>query len=187
MPHLVPPDLILTPRLRLRRWLPDDAPLLLPVLAANVEHLHWIPARVAGVVPLEELRIRMAGFAEDFDAGRSWRFGIFEAQQGAVLGEASLFPRSATGRVDIRQADRIEIGYWLRADATGLGYATEAAEALATLAGTIPGMVQVEIRCDPQNAPSAAVPRRLGFQLAESSMATDECMRWVRHLPGGGG
>ncbi len=163
--------------------MPDDASLLLPVLAANVQHLRWIPARVASVVSLEDLRARLVGFAADFEAGRSWRFGIFSREGGAVLGEASIFPRSAAGRVELRHADRMEIGYWLGGDATGFGYATEAAEALAALAAAIPGMVQVEIRCDPLNAPSAAVPRRLGFHLVDSPSATDEGMVWVKRLP----
>jgi RimJ/RimL family protein N-acetyltransferase len=65
---------------------------------------------------------------------------------------------------DAEDVDHIEIGYWLRQDATGLGFATEAAQAAMDLALSLPGMSRVTIHCDEQNTPSAAVPRRLGFE-----------------------
>jgi RimJ/RimL family protein N-acetyltransferase len=83
-----------------------------------------------------------------------------------LLGEVSLFPRNAAGRVSIDDADHLEIGYWLRADATGQGFATEAARAALELALAVPHIERVTIHCDERNASSAAVPQRLGFQLA---------------------
>ena len=68
-------------------------------------------------------------------------------------------------------ADRIEIGYWLRADATGQGYATEAARAAVEVALSLPGISRLTIHCDERNAPSAAVPSRLGFHLASTIVA----------------
>jgi RimJ/RimL family protein N-acetyltransferase len=56
-----------------------------------------------------------------------------------------------------------EIGYWLRASATGKGYATEAAELLAALAFERLSAARVEIRCNAENERSALVPKRLGF------------------------
>jgi RimJ/RimL family protein N-acetyltransferase len=82
-----------------------------------------------------------------------------------VIGEADLFPRSADGRVVLSEADRMEIGYFLDAAVTGQGLATEAARALLEVASAMPGISHVEIRCDAANAPSAAVPQRLGFSL----------------------
>jgi RimJ/RimL family protein N-acetyltransferase len=159
------PTALRTARLQLRPWRADDAPALLPILEANVQHLHWIPAHVAAPAPVAELAQRLANFAADFEAGRSWRYGVFALDDGAVCGEISLFPRAQEGRVHVSAADRLEIGYWLRQDVTGRGYATEASAALLAVASTLPGMRHVEIRCDPRNAPSAAVPRRLGFRL----------------------
>jgi RimJ/RimL family protein N-acetyltransferase len=57
----------------------------------------------------------------------------------------------------------MEIGYWLRTDATGAGYATEAVKLLVRLAFDLLQAERIEIRCDARNARSAAVPRRLGF------------------------
>jgi RimJ/RimL family protein N-acetyltransferase len=163
------PDVIYSERLCLRAWRTEDAPVLLPLLEANVQHLgSWIPAHVASPAPLHEIVLRLVGFADDFAAGRSWRWGVFAGPGRTLIGEASLFPRSAEGRVHCSAADRMEIGYWLDRAATGRGYATEAARTLVDLALSIPGIDRVEIHCDPRNRASAAVPRRLGFELVDS-------------------
>jgi RimJ/RimL family protein N-acetyltransferase len=163
----VVPDELRTPRLLLRRWGPSDAVALQPVLAANVGHLKpWIPWRVAEPLDGELLAARLAEFAAAFDERREWRFGLFDPTSGAVIGEVSLFPRNDAGRVTVGAADHLEIGYWIRADRTGEGLATEAARAARDLAVTIEGMTRITIHCDERNAPSAAVPRRLGFRLA---------------------
>lgn len=161
------PATLRTPRLLLRPWTADDAEALGPVLAANVAHLApWIPAHVATPVPLPALRERLAGFAADFAAGRAYRWALLTLDGAQLLGEADLFPRDAGGRVPLPAADRAELGYWLDAAATRHGIATEATRALLDVASLLPGMSHAEIRCDARNAPSAAVPRRLGFQLA---------------------
>lgn len=49
---------------------------------------------------------------------------------------------------------------------TGKGYATGAAGRLVEEAFSLPEVQRVEIRCDETNLASAAVPPRLGFQLA---------------------
>ena len=186
------PALLRTERLLLRPWRPEDAPALYPVLEANRAHLGpWIPARVAEPAPVPELAERLAGFAADFQAEREWRYGLFTPAEDRVLGEVGLFPRDAAGRVPYPAADRIEIGYWLRADCTGQGLVTEAARAVLAVAAALPGLTQVEIRCDARNAPSAAVPRRLGFvltatipQAAGPHEAAAELQLWTRGLAG---
>lgn len=56
-----------------------------------------------------------------------------------------------------------EIGYWLRKSATRRGIVTEAVQLLTALCfGRLEGS-RVEIRCDPDNRPSSAIPERLGF------------------------
>lgn len=158
-----------TPRLLLRRWRPDDAIALAPVLEANVDHLgDWIPRHVSQAAEIPELARRLAGFASAFQADTEWRYGIFVLDGLELLGEASLFPRDARSRVALVDADRAEVGYWLRKDATGRGYATEATLALLGVATSVPAFRLVEIRCDSRNVRSAAVPRRLGFHLGSS-------------------
>lgn len=153
----------------LRRWGPADAQALLPVLEANVTHLQqWIPRHVASPAPTDALSRRLADFATAFEENREWRYGLFATSDRRVLGEVSLFPRGAAGRAPFGEADHLEIGYWIREDATGQGLATEAAQAMIELGSRLPGMRRIEIRCDALNAASAAVPKRLGFHLADT-------------------
>ena len=185
-----------TPRLLLRPWRPGDASALHPILEANWTHLGpWIPARVATPAPVPALAERLAGFAADFASAREWRYGVFSPDARKVLGEAGLYPRSPAGRVPYTEADHVELGYWLRADATGHGFVTEAARALLDVAATLPHLSRVEIRCDARNAPSAAVPRRLGFVLATTIVRPSatpaeppiELQVWTAALPASSG
>ena len=63
-----------------------------------------------------------------------------------------------------RQNQRAEIGYWLDADHQGQGIITRATQALVDYGFAALGLYRIEIRCEPANARSAAVPERLGFQ-----------------------
>ncbi len=179
-----------TARVLLRPWRAEDAGNLLPVLEANRDHLGpWIPARIATPAPVPILAERLAGFAADFSADREWRFGMFSLADGKLLGEVALFPRAAGGRVPFAEADRVELGYWLRADETGQGLVTEAARAAINLASHIPRFSRVEIRCDARNGPSGNIPVRLGFTLLSTTAETGadgvnrEMQLWVSELP----
>ena len=165
--HRSIPGSLRTARLLLRPWSAADADALAPILAANTERLGpWIPPHVATPLPAAALAERLAGFAADFAAGRAFRFALLANDDQRLLGEADLFPRAEAGRVSLPEADRVELGYWLDAAAEGRGIATEATEALLGVAARLTGVSHAEIRCDPANHRSAAVPRRLGFQLA---------------------
>ena len=61
----------------------------------------------------------------------------------------------------------LEIGYWLHPDHTGRGHATRATRTLIALAATLDDIDHVEIHHDRANHPSRAIPRRLGFTLAD--------------------
>ena len=151
------PERITTDRLVLRCWEPADAPALRRAIDASLDQLRaWLPWAIAEPTPVEELAIRLEGFARRFRAGEEWAFGVFDLRSGEVLGGAGLHRREA--------ADALEIGYWLRADAVGRGLATEAVEALARTVLAPGGATRVEIRCDPTNARSIAVARRAGFR-----------------------
>ena len=182
------PETLRTTRLLLRPWSAADADALAPVLAANTTRLApWIPAHVATPLPPRELAERLTGFAADFAAGRAFRFALVALDDGRLLGEADLFPRAAGGRVPIAGADRVELGYWLDAAAEGRGFAAEATEALLEVAAGLPGVSHAEIRCDPLNHRSSAVPRRLGFELAIVEAGTQVWRRALSGQAGAGG
>jgi len=163
-----PSDRFFTERLLLRRWSVGDAPALKRALDENVGHLKpWIPWAVAAPGTLEEITARIERWSRDFDDGRNWIWALWGDGGATLLGAIGIYPRDATGRVLIAAADRAEIGYWLSTAATGRGYATEAAREAVEIARALPGITRAEMRCDPANARSIAVPRRLGFRETE--------------------
>jgi RimJ/RimL family protein N-acetyltransferase len=157
-----------TERIALRAWRGEDAAELRPILLANQEHLRrWIPEYVYTAPPLPQLVERLDRFAAKFGAGVEFRYALRGAATGRIVGGMSLFPRDAGARVPLTLADRVELGYWLDAAATGRGLVTEAVRALLdTAARAFPSMRLAEIHCDVENLPSNGVPKRLGFEPA---------------------
>lgn len=148
---------IASERLILRCWAPPDAPLLKAAIDENLAHLRaWMAWAMTEPSPLEVIEERVARFRDAFHAGHEFPFAIFDRDERELMGGIELSRRIGAGGM--------ELGYWLRADRTGRGYATEATDALAREAFQRCRAQRVEIRCDPANAPSAAVARRLGFR-----------------------
>jgi RimJ/RimL family protein N-acetyltransferase len=115
---------------------------------------------------LEEKVKLLRTFRGKFDLGQDFVYGIFTSDEAEVVGGTGLHTRVG--------ADALEIGYWIRESRVRAGFATEATAALTRVAFEISGVDRVEIRVDPANEPSAAVPRKLGF-------AEEACLR--RRLP----
>jgi RimJ/RimL family protein N-acetyltransferase len=151
-----PPYRIETDRLVVRCWEPRDAPLLKDAVESGLTHLRafmiWAPEAPE---PLEDVIERLRLFRSEFDRDENWIMGIFDAGEREVIGGTGLHPRQGPGG--------LEIGYWLRADAVGNGYATEVAAALTRIGIEHCGVDRIEIRIDPANASSLPIPRRLGF------------------------
>ena len=159
MTSAMPPVVIRTARLLVRSWQPGDGPLLKRAIDANLAHLRpWMPWAHDEPSSSEAVEARVVDFADRFARGEDWIYGLFSPDGQRVLGGSGLHPRIG--------ASGLEIGYWLDAAHTGRGLASEAAAALTRAAFALPHVDHVEIRCDPRNLPSAAVPRRLGFRSA---------------------
>jgi RimJ/RimL family protein N-acetyltransferase len=165
-----PPDQIRTERLLLRRWRPEDDPLLKEAIDSSLSHLQkWMPWAMSEPTLVEQIRERLTGFYTQFDRSEEWLYGILTPDGSAVIGGTGLHKRiGPTG---------LEIGYWIRLSEVRRGYATEAAAAMTRVALSLPGIDHAEIRCDPLNAISAAIPRRLGYvhveTIAEDTAAPD--------------
>jgi RimJ/RimL family protein N-acetyltransferase len=140
----------------LRRWTLRDQAAVYDAVTASFDHLHpWAPW-AARPPSFEDEKAFVAQAVRDWDEGRAFAYGIFDAD-GALLGSAALMRPEGTGQM--------EIGYWVHAAHVRRGLATAAAAALTRAAFGLAGVTGVRIRCDEANVPSAAVPRRLGYRL----------------------
>ena len=154
-------DSIRSARLLLRCWRTEDAGPLKEALDASLPELReWVPWAMHEPSSIEALVARLSDMRSKFMAGQDWPFAIFDANEARLLGGAGLHPRGST--------DHLEIGYWLRTDATGSGFALEAARALCDVAFANTTADRLEIHCDAENSRSANVARRLGFQLTRT-------------------
>ena len=159
-PTSSPSSRIETPRLVVRCWRADDAPLLRAAVDESLEHLReWMDWALAEPTPLEETRARLEGYERRFLDGEDFTYGIFDVTESEVVGGCGLHPRIGDGG--------LEIGYWIRATRIGRGFATEAARALTDAAFGVRGIDRVQIHCDPANERSGNVARKLGFALVE--------------------
>jgi RimJ/RimL family protein N-acetyltransferase len=145
-----------TPRIVVRCWSPDDAPLAKKAEDESRDHLRpfmlWadrVPETMTEMV--DKLRL----FRSWFDAGDDFMFGAFSRDDGSCVGGAGLHPRVGKGG--------LEIGYWTHVDHVRKGYATEVAGALTRAAIEVGHMRWVEIKVATTNVASAAVPLKLGF------------------------
>ena len=144
-----------TERLVLRCYSVDDHAAVSAGVLANLEHLRRSMPWVTGEpLSTDERVARLRQFRGAFDLGQDFPYGVFD-REGAFIGSAGLHPRIGPGA--------IEIGYWIDRGHEGRGLVTEAAGALTRAAIELHGVERVEIRCDPENARSAAVARRLGY------------------------
>lgn len=156
-----PPVELRLPGLLLRPWQVADVPAMVRTLDENDAHLRrWTPFLIDGRVPGQTLVERLAIHADEFTNGVRWVYGIFDADDGRILGGCGMYPRVGPGA--------IEIGYWLVSGATGHGIATRVTRALIDVAFANPDIGRVEIRCDERNTASARVPQRLGFTIEPS-------------------
>lgn len=162
-----PPLRIETPRLILRCWSPEDAPLLKAAIDSSLEHLRvWMPWAMNEPSEIEVLEERLGRYQARFLAGETFVYAIFDRSESEVLGGSGLMGRIGPGA--------LEIGYWIRAERTGRGYATEATRAL-TIAGLgMPGVDRIELHCDPRNEASATIPRKLGYRHLETVRDQEE-------------
>ncbi len=140
----------------MRCWEPVDAPLSKEAVDSSLEHLRpWLPWAHELPMPLEETVELLRRFRGDFDLGQNFIYGIFSRDESEVLGGTGLHTRRGEGV--------FEIGYWIRAGRAGEGLTTEATAALTRVAFEVCEVERVEIRADPENGPSLAIPRKLGF------------------------
>jgi ribosomal-protein-serine acetyltransferase len=125
-------------------------------VAAYAELLESSREHYAAFVPflLEDDPAEQVGRARaQFFAGEMFRYFAFDGDR--LIGGCGLLPRIGPGG--------LEIGYHVRADATGQGYATEMAATLVEIAFSVCGVERIELHIEEANLASIAVARKLGF------------------------
>lgn len=153
---LKPPAEYRTDRLVLRAAHPSDAPALQKALRVSREDFFpWLSfsAKESDLQTLDKVsRLGAESFHNDeFYVWRVW------STDGVMVGS-----------VDLHSIDRsvpcCEIGYWVRSDYAGQGYAREFVQAALRIAQRDLKMLRVEARCDVRNARSWRLAERLGFR-----------------------
>lgn len=155
------PYRIETPRLVIRNYHPADAAQLKQAVDESLAHLlPWMPWAQNEPEPLMIKQQQLRFFRAQFDLDTDYVFGIFNASETQLLGSTGLHKRS--------REHRLEIGYWIRTQAVGKGYVTEAVQALVYAAFRYHGVKGIDICCDPRNQASYAVAQRCGFTHKET-------------------
>ncbi len=162
MPHniLMPMfDALRGPRVIVRPYRPSDAQAAYDAIMESKEQIRpWLPFVPLYDKPdgLDEMRAYIARSTANWILREEFACALIRAGDDHFLGAIGLHPRNW-------DVPSFEIGYWQRTSATGQGYMTEAVKLLTDYAFNEMGAQRVMIRCDAENARSAAIPRRLGF------------------------
>lgn len=153
---MLPPYLLRTPRLTLRCLAPEDVVARKEAVDSSGDHLKgFFPPKDGAPWTLEAHAAQVRRFRGSFDSDADRAYAVIETATGRYLGEVSLLKRAGI--------DALEIGYWIRKDATGQGIATEMAQAALKIAFEYDGVKRMDLNCAPENERSAAVARRVGF------------------------
>ncbi|CAN5565380.1 hypothetical protein BH09MYX1_BH09MYX1_55720 [soil metagenome] len=146
-----------TSRLVLRCWAPTDAELASRAIAENMEHLRpWMPWIAAEPKTLDDRVAYLRSMRAQFDTDEEYVYGIFDPKETRVLGGCGLHRRIGPRG--------LEIGYWVHAGYANQGLGTELAGALTRVGFACHDALRMEIHCNPENARSAAIPRKLGYR-----------------------
>ena len=146
---------IRTPRCELRPWRLTDVPAFVALQNTNRDHLlPWMPWAATPATD-DDVAQRVLRFHAAFAKAEEFFFGVF--LDGAPIGGTGLHLR-----VGPRAA---EIGYWIDHAHQGKGLMSEVVRAIASVGLMEHGYDRVEIRMDPRNVRSSAIPARLGFTL----------------------
>jgi [ribosomal protein S5]-alanine N-acetyltransferase len=143
-------SIIETPRLRMRPFTPDDLDLLAPIFA-DAEMMRFYP------IPFTRERTAewIAWCIRSYSERGHGLWALERKEDGLFLGDCGLISQLIEGQ------DEIEIGYHVRRDCWGRGYATEAALACRDYAFGTLGAAQVASIVDPLNLASRRVAERV--------------------------
>ena len=150
-----PPHEVSTERLFLRSARAGDGVALREAIAISLDDFYpWLSfsTELSDLATMEHI----SQLAHDkFEAGEFYVWRVWDSDDVLV------------GSVDLHSFDykvpSCEVGYWLRSDRTGQGYAQEFVLAAIEIAQRVLGVKRIEARCDLRNVRSWRLVERLGF------------------------
>jgi RimJ/RimL family protein N-acetyltransferase len=155
---------IRTERLFVRPYRADETDLL-ACLLCDPRVVFWRENRITER-EIEEVLLRSVALKPK----RMGWFAAFTQNDGQFVGNVILQPLADT--------DEIEIGYHLRPEAWGSGYATEAASALLDYGFRALGLPRIVAVVLPENERSVRVLERLGLPYIEDRIHADHLHRY---------
>lgn len=171
-----PPDQIDTERLILRRFGRRDVSSLEEGVRSSLADLNeWLPW-----AHMDYTRDDAVAFVRDsiqaWKEEKAFDYAIRRrVDPDRHIGNISIWQTSRTGKIG-------EIGYWVRTDLTGQGYATEATQALMQVGFDQLGLHKITLRIAVGNRGSERVAEKLGF--AREGLLREELLirgNWVDH------
>lgn len=143
-------------RVTIRPYREEDAQALFEAVDESRNHIRpWLPFADAHQ-SVEESRDWIIHQQAKTLLREDMNFSLWDTTSGLFVGGSGLHPHNW-------EIGYFEIGYWLRASATGHGYMTETVKLYTDYLFTHLHANRVEIRCDARNERSANVARRMGF------------------------
>jgi ribosomal-protein-serine acetyltransferase len=145
---------IMTERLVLQPVEPKLAEGIWEATRVSMEELRpWLSWAATGSP--EQTRTFTEEAARDWEAGTGYNFAVLADAE--VAGTIGLHTPMVARQIG-------EVGYWLRTDRTGRGYATEAGHAIVRFGFETVRLARLELRAGVENRPSQRVAERLGFR-----------------------
>ena len=168
---------LVTERLRLRPWRPDDADAALP-LYGDPQVVRWLSPAMTVVHDVAAMRSVLEQWSAE-DARLTWpagRWAVETLDEGRLVGAVALLPLPP-GDEDL------ELSYQVLPTEQGKGFATEAARR-AVQRAFAEGVPELFVVARPANEAGAGVAKRLGFQwVGETSKYYDLRLQTYRLRP----
>lgn len=172
----MPPETIETERLLLRRFGRRDVSSLEEGVRASLSDLHeWLPW-----AHMDYARSDAVAFVKDsmhaWKDDKAYDYAIRTLDEpDRHIGNISIWQTSRSGKIG-------EIGYWIRSDALGHGYATEATLAIMGVGFQSLGLHKITLRIAVGNRASERVAEKLHFT-REGVLREELLIRgnWIDH------
>jgi len=149
--RMSPPESFATARLILRRPRAEDAPLIFATYAQDPEVVRYLTFRPHRT--LQDSHDALERFEQAWRSGKSYSWLIFRRDREELI-----------GAISAREDQGINLGYLLARPFWRQGFMSEALGAIVEWAFSNPSIFRVWAICDLENAASALLLERNGFQ-----------------------